>query len=69
VFFITGALLRVALVINLKTEFSTAYENLNQKMFGRYGPLMTDLVEVHGREPRLPAHLAVKLCCEHCTGA
>lgn len=41
-------------------------------MFGRYGPLMTDLVEVHGRDPHLPAHLpphpplarvAVKLCC------
>ena len=71
-FFITGALLRVVLVISLKTEFSTAYENLNKEMFGRYGPLMTDLVEVHGRDPHLPAHppphpplarVAVKLYC------
>lgn len=71
-FFITGALLRVVLVISLNAEFSTAYENLNKKMFGRYGPLMTDLVEVHGRDPHLPAHppphpplagVAVKLYC------
>ena len=26
-------------------------------MFDRCGPLMTDLVEVHGRDPHLPAHL------------
>ena len=41
-------------------------------MFDRCGPLMTDLVEVHGRDPHPPAHppphpssarVAVKQCC------
>ena len=71
-FFITRAFLRVAPIINSRTELSTAYDILNQKMFDRYGPLTTDPVEVHGRDPHLPAHLpphppsarvAVKQCC------
>ena len=36
---------------------STHVKIVNQKMFDRCGPLLTDPVEVHGRDPHLPALL------------
>ena len=42
-------------LVNLRTMCAQHTKNVNQKMFDRCGPLMTDLAGVHGRDPHLPA--------------